>query len=1647
MDNSLTNRIRGLAGISGSGTKYVLMAAGDSDVLVRKGQVVGSFSSVLQLDDQESTSEIVCNIDDLKSQVSLPDLDLDQQAAVFSMLNNYKSVFSSGDLDIGLASVTEHQIKLTDETPIFQRPRRFPQPVADEIERQCQELNSLDVIEPSSSPWSSPVVPVRKKDGSIRMCIDYRQLNRVTIPDKFPVPTLADSVFGLYGTEFFTRLDLVRGYYQIPVDEKSRPYTAFSTPRNHWQFKRLSFGLRNAPSAFQREIQAVLSTFPSSKVIAYIDDILIMGTTFAEHLSLVSKVLHTLRSYNIKIKPAKCDWFKTEVEFLGHLVSRSGIKKTPSYVKKISEYPKPKTVGELREFLGFINFQRKFLPHCSEIQKPLSCLTGGRKSKVLEWTPEMLNAFAHLKREMEHDLELAYPDYREESAKLELWVDASAKGSGAYLAQMQGDSHRIIGFASMTFTPTQLNYSTLERELTALRWGVKTFRPFLYGVPFTLYTDHQPLVHLHNMKIICSRLARTVEELSDFVFDIVYVPGHLNSAADALSRIGLASPPAEVAGDSLLPQGLVVDGCPAAGGGDSLFVSLLRGLSRTNLKRGLPKSHVELRALLVDELLNNSSRYKLDLDRSSRKELRLMRQAGQLPSLDLLVVASRLFEVQIFVYFWATQPVIYQFDNFPTIIHLQCISGIHFNPLIEINGYSPPDVDRCDVNCVQSGKQAVSAAESLDADSGSETDDLTKSLLTIDHSRTICNHPISSLPQVWISIADHDLCAVLDSGAEISLVSVSALELACKLDAGISRKHENLCDIVGFSGKLTPITQSVEMSFAIGSYKMKQAHKFAVVDDTVLPHCFLLGIDFMNCHNISIDLRQMTCKQNSSVISQLTPKSHQDIISRLVLSVGVHEPGSGGVIGNQDLRFEIEGDMPTITGLSLLTDEVVLRRLQTGCPVLRSLCSHLSRKVAPKAWPRKLKQFVRHASKLSILNEVIVYGAVPCTPVVPFHCLVEVVVTLHSNLAHIGRDKLLNLLSKLVWHPEHYKTIQDVCNSCHQCQIFKEFSTAIVPPTIKICTSYPFELVAADLVSLPRTSSGFVGCLVVVDHYSKWVAAVPIKNKASVTIINAFSKQVFPFLPRVPVKLLTDNGPEFSSREFSDFLVSFNVKHKLTTPYCPRSNGAIERVNRTIQNFLRNLVDGQSSWDAVLHKALIIYNSTSHSELKMSPSNFLLTKVHQINNDPPLQGDLAANWKLGHPKFSQFDIGQLVLYKIQHRGFQNVNKLTPKFKGPFKVTRVNDNGVTYDLSHLTTDQVIRAHHSQLRSYRQPPKYLVDHPAYSCLSAEPHGMPLVVEGGVDDEVDRSSTDDNPSLVHRNNIIPPSNDGSTSSAGGDSTSSSESSSACAISDFSFIGRSSRSPDESFSSFLGFTSPVSNKGASPVCNNIIMQNSFNCSNLSSSSHVSALSRGHGLCRGCHYEATLEARCSHIGESGTFAVVGELDTPVDADVNVLPDPVHAELYNQVFDWVDQADSSFQLESLHSSLLIDKSHETTDLDVVAGSELEAAGQSDRVQADSIQMEITEQMPVDEVILREVPTPTESLLDDDENAFEGFCTEPVPVPDLPKLLSKRKRLSIRNTPARRAAIHTRSRGSAVELPNVQAKILERASGRRRRKSS
>ena len=340
-------------------------------------------------------------------------------------------------------------------------------------------------------------------------------------------------------------------------------------------------------------MQTILHGFSREQLVVYLDDILLKETTFEKHLQLVDDVLTALESQGIKLNGRKCTWFQPEVKFLGHVINSSGLRKSPEYVDQIKQLDKPRTVHQLRQFLGIVNYQRKFVQDCSTTAKPLSELTGLPSKTVLTWTDEMVKSFEQLKSDMQADVTLAFPDYRPDASPLCLWVDASAIGAGACLNQEQDGQPRFIAFASMTFTSAQRNYSVTGRELAALRWGVKTFHSFLCAVHFKIYTDHQALSYLHNMRLVNHGLARTVEELADYNYEIIYVPGRSNFAADLLSRMQVSSSSVVAGTDQSeeLPDGLRLWYRPE-GGGNTLIDCLRHWMTD---KTGIPADSGDIR--------------------------------------------------------------------------------------------------------------------------------------------------------------------------------------------------------------------------------------------------------------------------------------------------------------------------------------------------------------------------------------------------------------------------------------------------------------------------------------------------------------------------------------------------------------------------------------------------------------------------------------------------------------------------------------------------------------------------------------------------------------------------------------------------------------------------------------------------------------------------------------------------------------------------------------------------------------------------------------------------------------------------------------------------------------------------------------------
>lgn len=414
------------------------------------------------------------------------------------------------------------------------------------MKAHINQLLEAQVIRESSSPYTSPIVLVKKKDGSLRMCVDYRQLNSKTCKDAFPLPRIEESLDALTGARWFSTMDLVSGYNQVPVAEADRPKTAFCTPFGLFEWNRMPFGLCNAPSTFQRLMQRIFGDQQCQSLLLYLDDIVVFSSTVEQHLERLEVVLGRLQQEGLKAKLAKCAFFQREVRYLGHVISDQGVATDPSKVEVVANWQPPTTITELRSFLGFASYYRRFVEGFAKLAAPLHRLVaewGGTKSKkrsghgeVLNWSEECHHSFEALKTRLTTAPVLAYADF---SLPFILEVDASHGGLGAVLSQEQGGKVRPIAYASRGLRPPErnmANYSSMKLEFLALKWAMtEKFREYLLGQKCVVYTDNNPLSHLSSAKL-GAREQRWVAQLAAFDFDITYRSGRVNTNADALSR-------------------------------------------------------------------------------------------------------------------------------------------------------------------------------------------------------------------------------------------------------------------------------------------------------------------------------------------------------------------------------------------------------------------------------------------------------------------------------------------------------------------------------------------------------------------------------------------------------------------------------------------------------------------------------------------------------------------------------------------------------------------------------------------------------------------------------------------------------------------------------------------------------------------------------------------------------------------------------------------------------------------------------------------------------------------------------------------------------------------------------------------------------
>ncbi|KAK3105395.1 hypothetical protein FSP39_024200 [Pinctada imbricata] len=516
----------------------------DNKVTLFKNQKVGHLYEIDEIvPDSNTSSNDIVYVSKVTKQDELPEylkdlyqrsctgLSESEQSELKSLLINYSDVFSSHEYDIGSFTAIEHSIDTGDAKPIKQRFRRTPICFEGEAEKQIEKMIKADVIEPSVSEWAFSPVLVRKRDGSVRWCVDYRALNNVTKKDVFPLPLVEECMDTLSGNIWFSKLDATWGYWQIKVKEEDKCKTAFLTKFGLYQFKRMSFGLTNAPSTFSRVMNLVLRGLHWKIVLAFLDDVLVLGRDFNDHIKNLAEVFTRLRQYGIKLKAKKCDLFRQEVEYLGRTVGRDGMKVSQSFIDTMAKWTVPTSTKEVERFCGFANYHRSFIKDFANISAPLYGLTG--KNKFC-WEEQHQDAFDKLKNALMRAPVLSIPN---QEGTFILDTDASDFAIGAELSQIQDGEERCICYASFSLTPEQRRYCTTRKELLAVVRFTRQLRHYLLGRKFIVRTDHSSLQWLMNFKDPQGQLARWLEELSQYWMIIRHRPGIKHQNADALSRM------------------------------------------------------------------------------------------------------------------------------------------------------------------------------------------------------------------------------------------------------------------------------------------------------------------------------------------------------------------------------------------------------------------------------------------------------------------------------------------------------------------------------------------------------------------------------------------------------------------------------------------------------------------------------------------------------------------------------------------------------------------------------------------------------------------------------------------------------------------------------------------------------------------------------------------------------------------------------------------------------------------------------------------------------------------------------------------------------------------------------------------------------
>ena len=637
----------------------------------------------------------------IKSEFKLPEdvLDDDQKDRFYNLIYKYRVAFVRNSSDIHLNTIGEVDLELVDSEfrHLSVKPTRWSPETNKLIKEILNDYLESGVIKHGSGPYSSRVFIVYRRpceeepNLKARLVIDYRNINKALVPCAKYLAGVDSLLLKVGNHKFYSKMDLKGAYHQIGILESKKDITSIVTCDSQFVFNVLSFGLSVAPGYFEIFMERCFAGIPQQELSHYLDDCIVPADSVDEMLKRVETFLHRVVKFRMKLSPSKCVFFAREISFLGFILNQHGLKKSPEYVERIKQVPEPRTVHELMKFLGLVNFQRKFVPRCSEIIAPLNAAVDHKarniKKKEIIWTEEMSRAFVEIKEALAEDVSLAFPQTGPDAKELKLYVDASNISIGAALFQEQEGELRPISYMSKLLSKTELRYSSYDKEILGLVKGIVAHHQYLNNVEFTVYTDCKNIVYLYRMKNCCPRLLRLLEQLSSYRFKIEHVAGMDNYISDMMSRLTQFTSPefcrrlTEHVPRDFIPSNLLQ--VKVDGGAESPFetISYLVGQ-----KTGVFHEVDNLRETLMNEIIDKPEKYKVQGDPELMRNLKAMVKPGVSTYIIVFKAAAEIFDINFYIYFGLEQPLVFRPMSNKTCnydAYVRCSGqGVHFNPLV-----------------------------------------------------------------------------------------------------------------------------------------------------------------------------------------------------------------------------------------------------------------------------------------------------------------------------------------------------------------------------------------------------------------------------------------------------------------------------------------------------------------------------------------------------------------------------------------------------------------------------------------------------------------------------------------------------------------------------------------------------------------------------------------------------------------------------------------------------------------------------------------------------------------------------------------------------------------------------------------------------